>query len=124
MLFSLWLFATLEGENSARRIADLTTRDLAYLWICGGVSVNYHTLSDFRTKHRELLEKVLTDSIAVLHYHDLIKLETIAQDGMRVRIRRVRVRFEPINPWKRPTKPPSDDKFHGSKKKDQPKRQT
>jgi transposase len=85
MLFSLWLFATLEGENSARRIADLTTRDLAYLWICGGVSVNYHTLADFRTKHRELLENVLTDSIAVLHYHDLIKLETIAQDGMRVR---------------------------------------
>jgi len=85
MLFSIWLFATLEGENSARRIADLATRDLAYLWICGGVSVNYHTLSDFRTQHRELLESVLTDSIAVLHYHDLIKLETIAQDGMRVR---------------------------------------
>ena len=85
MLFSLWLFATLEGENSARKIADLTTRDLAYMWICGGVSVNYHTLSDFRAKHSELLEKVLTDSIAVLHYHDLIKLETIAQDGMRVR---------------------------------------
>lgn len=85
ILFSLWLFATLEGENSGRRIAELTTRDLAYMWICGGVSVNYHTVCDFRTAHRELLEKVFTDSIAVLQHHGLIQLENIAQDGMRVR---------------------------------------
>lgn len=85
ILFALWLFATLEGENSGRRIAELTTRDLAYMWICGGVSVNYHTVCDFRTAHSELLEKVFTDSIAVLQHHGLIKLENIAQDGMRVR---------------------------------------
>lgn len=85
ILFSLWLFATLEGENSGRRIAALTERDLAYMWICGGVSVNYHTVCDFRTEHGELLEQILTDSVAVLQYHDLIRLETIAQDGMRVR---------------------------------------
>ncbi len=85
ILFSLWLFATLEGENRGRRIAALAERDLAYMWICGGVSVNYHTLCDFRTAHGDLLEQILTDSIAVLQYHDLIHLETIAQDGMRVR---------------------------------------
>ena len=27
----------------------------------------------------------LTDSLAVLHYHGLVELTTIAQDGMRVR---------------------------------------
>lgn len=85
ILFSLWLFATLEGVNSGRRIATLTTRDLAYMWICGGVSVNYHTLCDFRTQHGDLLERILVDSIAVLHRLDLVRLETIAQDGMRVR---------------------------------------
>lgn len=85
MLFALWLFATLEGENSGRRIARLCERDFAYLWICGGVSINYHTICSFRTDHGDLLEQILTDSIAVLQYHDLIQLETIAQDGMRVR---------------------------------------
>lgn len=85
ILFSLWLFATLEGENSGRRIAALTERDLAYMWICGGVSVNYHTVCNFRTEHRDLLKRILTDSIAVLQYHNLVQLETIAQDGMRVR---------------------------------------
>jgi transposase len=85
ILFALWLFATLEGTTSARKIADLTTRDIPYIWICGGVSVNYHRISDFRSDHGELLERVLTDSIAVLLHHDLITLDTIAQDGMRVR---------------------------------------
>jgi transposase len=85
ILFALWLFATLEGITSARRIAELTTRDIAYMWICGGVSVNYHSLSDFRTAHGDLLERILTDSIGVLMHHGLVNLETIAQDGMRVR---------------------------------------
>ena len=85
ILFSLWLFATLEGENSARRIAKLCERDFAYMWICGGVSVNHHTLSDFRTCHAQRLEEILTDSVALLQHHGLIELRTIAQDGMRVR---------------------------------------
>lgn len=85
ILFSLWLFATLEGENSGRRVARLTERDLAYMWICGGVSVNYHTLCDFRTENGELLDRILTDSVAILHYHGLVELTTLAQDGMRVR---------------------------------------
>jgi transposase len=85
ILFALWLFATIEGTTSARRIATLTTRDIPYMWICGGVSVNYHRLSDFRTEHSDLLERILTDSIAVLIHQDLIDLKTVGQDGMRVR---------------------------------------
>lgn len=85
ILFSLWLFATLEGETSGRRIATLTERDTIYMYLCGGVSVNYHTICDFRVEHADLLERVLTDSIAALHSTGLIKLETVAQDGMRVR---------------------------------------
>lgn len=85
ILFCLWLYSTLEGETSARRIERLSQNDDIYKYLCGEVSVNYHTLSDFRTQNNELLDLVLTDSIAVLHHNGLVKLETIAQDGMRVR---------------------------------------
>lgn len=85
ILFALWLLATLEGFSSARRLADLTTRDIPYMWICGGVSVNYHRLSDFRIAHGELLERLMVNSIAVLLHQNLITLQTVAQDGMRVR---------------------------------------
>lgn len=82
---ALWMFATIEGLSSARHIARLTKRDLAYLWICGEVGVNHHLLSDFRTAHGEFLDQLLTDTIATLIYQEIITLETVAQDGMRVR---------------------------------------
>ena len=81
----MWFYATLEGISSARRIDDLTTRDFHSMWICGGVSANHHTLSDFRSQNAELLEKLLTDSIAALLNQKRITLETIGQDGMRGR---------------------------------------
>lgn len=85
ILLALWLYATIDSVSSARELARLTERDLAYMWICGGVSVNYHLLSDFRTEHRELLEKLLVTSVASLIHSGVVTLETVAQDGMRVR---------------------------------------
>ena len=85
LVFALWLFATVEGVTSARRLERLTERDLPYRWLCGGVSVNYHLLADFRTAHGRLLEELMIHSVAVLHYNRLIDLEETAQDGMRVR---------------------------------------
>jgi transposase len=82
---ALWMFATIEGMSSARHIDRLCTRDLAYMWICGEVGVNYHLLSDFRTGHGEFLDQLLTDTIATLIYQEIITLENVAQDGMRVR---------------------------------------
>ena len=57
----------------------------AYQWILGDVSINYHTLSDFRTAHGELLDRLLTESVAVLVAEGLVDLNRVAQDGMRVR---------------------------------------
>ena len=85
ILMALWMFAIIEGVSSGRQIARLCERDLAYMWICGGVGVNYHLLTDFRTDHGEFLDQLLTDTIATLIYQKLVTLETVAQDGMRVR---------------------------------------
>ncbi len=85
ILLALWMFATIEGVSSARQLDRLCERDLAYLWICGGVGVNYHLLSDFRTAHGDFLDQLLTDTVATLLHQGLVTLEVVAQDGMRVR---------------------------------------
>lgn len=85
ILLALWMFAIIEGVSSARHLARLCERDLPYLWICGEVGVNYHLLSDFRTAHGEFLDQLLTDTIATLLHQNIVTLETVAQDGMRVR---------------------------------------
>jgi transposase len=82
---ALWLYATIEGIGSARQLDELCRSQDAFRWIAGDVSTNYHTLSDFRTAHLELLDKLLTDSVAVLIAEGLVDLNRVAQDGMRVR---------------------------------------
>src|SRR3954453_17688571 len=68
---ALWLYATLEGVGSARALAFLCEDHNAFRWLCGGVSVNHHTLSDFRVAHPDLLDRMLTHSVAVLRERDL-----------------------------------------------------
>src|SRR3989304_2320918 len=66
ILVALWLYATLEGVGSARALERLCEEHHAYRWICGGVGVNHHTLSDFRVVHVEFLDQLLTQSVAAL----------------------------------------------------------
>jgi transposase len=85
ILVSLWFQATLDGISSARELGRRCETDMPYLWLCGGVSVNYHTLSDFRVAHADKLDQILTTTIAALMHQDLVTLEELGQDGMRVR---------------------------------------
>jgi transposase len=85
LCIALWLYATLEGVGSARALAWLCENHNAFRWVVGGVSVNHHTLSDFRVDHVEFLDQLLTHSVAVLREQGLVDLNRVAHDGMRVR---------------------------------------
>ncbi len=83
ILIAIWLYAFIEGIISAKTINRYCKEHIAFKWLCGGVSVNEHTISDFRSK-TEAFDDLLTQSIGVLSYQGLIKIETVAQDGMKV----------------------------------------
>ncbi len=85
ILLALWLYAAIEGVGSARQLDRLCRDHRAYQWICGEVSVNYHTLADFRVEHGALLDQILAQSLASLTREGLVDINTVAQDGMRVR---------------------------------------
>jgi hypothetical protein len=84
-MMAVWLWATVEDVGSARRLDQLCKEHLAYRWLCGGVSMNYHSLSDFRMAHGELLERLLARGVAALVEQGLVGQDTLAQDGLRVR---------------------------------------
>ena len=87
LLLALWVYATSEGEGSAREIWRLTQLHAAYRWICGGVEVGYHTLSDFRSQRGEVVNTLITQVLALLMQQELLDLSRVAQDGTRVRAR-------------------------------------
>ena len=85
ILLALWLYAVLDGVSSARRLTKLCADHLAYRWMCGGVGVNHDLLSKFHSEHPEALDGLMAETIAALMNQNLISLESVAQDGMRVR---------------------------------------
>lgn len=85
LLLALWLYATSDAVGSARALERLCDSHDAYRWLCGGVSVNYHTLSDFRVGCADLLDRLLSEHLAALAKAGLVDLDTLAQDGVRIR---------------------------------------
>jgi transposase len=85
ILVALWLYATLEGVGSARALDRLCSEHDAYRWLAGGVGLNYHTLAAFRVDHADILDRLLTESVAALLADGLVTLAAVAQDGVRVR---------------------------------------
>jgi transposase len=84
MMVALWVYATLNGVGSARELARLCEDHLAYRWLCGDLSMNHHTLGDFRTNNAEGWNELLTQIVGSLMHANLVTMQRVAQDGMRV----------------------------------------
>jgi transposase len=85
LMLALWLYAYSQGVGSARALERLCNSHDGYRWLCGGVSVNYHTLSDFRLANERLLERLLILHLAALAVAGLVDFTTLMQDGIRIR---------------------------------------
>ena len=85
LMLALWLYATSQGVGSARALDRLCESHDAYRWLCGGVSVNYHTLSDFRVNQAKLVDELLIQHVAALAAAGLVSFATLMQDGVRIR---------------------------------------
>jgi transposase len=86
LLVALWLYACIRGIGSARELARRCEDGAAFRWLCGGVTVNHRLLSDFRTDHSEALDELFTQVIASLVDKDIVQVNRVSQDGVRVRV--------------------------------------
>ena len=85
VLFALWLLATMDGVGSARELDRLTSQDLAYRWVACGVPVNYHGLADFRVAHADVLDDLLTETLAAFMAERLFDADEIVIDGTKIK---------------------------------------
>jgi len=85
MLVSVWLYAYSQGISSAREIERQMAHEPGLRWLCGDDPVNHHTLSDFRVNHKEALDELFKQLLAVLEGANLIDLSQVMHDGTKVR---------------------------------------
>lgn len=85
LLISLWVYAYKDGVSSAREIARLCEYHPAYQWLSGLEVVNYHTLADFRIRHKEALDRLFIEVLGVLSHEGLVTLQRVMHDGTKVK---------------------------------------
>jgi len=85
LLICLWLYTYKDGVSSAREIGRLCEYHPAYQWLTGLEVVNYHTLADFRIRHKEALDELFIEVLGVLSHEGLITLQRVMHDGTKVK---------------------------------------
>jgi len=85
VMVGLWLWAAVNNVARGRLLARLCETDVTYRWMCGGLSMNYHTLNDFRVGHQASLDALFTATLGRLMHGQLVSVTRISQDGLRVR---------------------------------------
>jgi transposase len=86
LLVGLWLYGCVRGIGSARELSRRCEESLPFRWMCGGVTVNHHLLSDFRSAHADALDALFTQVVVMLVNKKLVRVSRISQDGVRVRV--------------------------------------
>jgi transposase len=94
VLLALWLLATIEGVGSARALSRLCEQSFGYRWLTGDTPVNYHGLADFRVAHADVLDDLLTLSLASLIASGLATPDEIIVDGTKVKASASRSSFK------------------------------
>jgi transposase len=80
LLISLWLYSYSRGISSAREISRRCEYEPPFQWLTGLNVINHHTLSDFRVEHRQALDDLFTQVLAVLSSEGLVALERVTHD--------------------------------------------
>jgi len=85
LLVSVWIYAYSEGIGSAREIERVMQWEPGMQWLGGLVAVNHHTLSDFRVDHKEALDELFAQLLALLESAGLVSLQQVMHDGTKIR---------------------------------------
>lgn len=85
LLVSLWVYSYSEGISSAREIERIMQWEPGLQWLAGLEEINHHTLSDFRVEHKEALDELFAQLLALLESAGLVSLKQVMHDGSKIR---------------------------------------
>jgi transposase len=84
LLVAVWLYAYSESISSARKASRQMEHEPGFRWLTGLEVINHTTLSDFRRGHKESLDELFTELLAVLEAAGEVDLEQVMHDGTKI----------------------------------------
>jgi transposase len=84
-LLATWVYASLVGLHHSTKLARACQTDAAFRWLCGGDRPSGPTLRRARMNNTELFEAAIERTIALAAELNLVDIEDLAIDSMRIR---------------------------------------
>jgi len=85
LLVSVWVYSYTLGVASARAMERMMSHEPGLRWLAASETINHHTLADFRVGHKEALEGLFAQFLALLDEAGMVDLRTLMQDGTKVK---------------------------------------
>ena len=85
LLVSVWVYSYTLGVASARAIERMMNHEPGLRWLAADQKINHHTVGDFRVGHREALEDLFAQFLALLETAGVLDLSTLLHDGTKVK---------------------------------------
>jgi transposase len=85
LLLKIYIYGYLNKIRSSRKIESEIKRNIEMMWLCGGLSPSYKTISDFRKENSQALKRVFREFVLLCKEIDLIEGKLIAIDGAFLR---------------------------------------
>ena len=84
-LLAVWVYASLQGLHRASEVARACKTDAAFRLLSGGHSISEATLKRFRAGNQALFEQAIERTVELAHEQQLLALDQLATDSMRLR---------------------------------------
>ena len=84
-LLAVWVYASLQGLHRASEVARACKTDAAFRLLSGGHCISDATLKRFRAGNRALFEQAIDRTVQLAHEQELLALDELATDSMRLR---------------------------------------
>lgn len=81
----LYIYGCINSINTSRKLENECKRNIELKWLLGNLQPAYWVISQFRTHHKDMIEKVWKQFRKFLRSHEYIDLKTVAIDGTKLK---------------------------------------
>jgi transposase len=85
MMLGLLLYGHMRRIRSSRRLAEACRRDVAFIYLAGRATPDFHTISEFRKRFTEETKGLFVQVLRLCREAGLVRLGHVSLDGTKVR---------------------------------------
>ena len=97
MMLKVLFYAYATGLRSSRKIQKRLETDIAYIWLSGHQTPDFHTIADFRRNNLKVLQGLFIQIVLLCYKVGMVKLGYISLDSVRLKANASRKKTKELN---------------------------